>query len=148
MKTFTIIALIAAALLLFGGIAAAKYRGVCSGPDGRAAWIAERIGSRLSLGETQQQQLDELLETLAGLRRDLQLSREQGRDGILRLIAEPQLDREQALTMLEQRLDLLSRRAPELIEAVADFTDSLDPTQREQLQEWIARRGHGPFGRW
>jgi len=146
MKTFIIVALITVSLLIFGGMAFAKYRGGCSGPDGRMAWMAGRISSRLSLDAPQQERLNDLLGRFSGLRQEFRLTREQGRDEISRLISAPRLDREQARFMLEQRQELLKQKGPEIIEAVADFTDSLSPEQREQLIAWINSHRHGHFG--
>jgi len=146
MKTFIIVALITVSLLVFGGMAFAKYRGGCSSPDGRMGWMAGRISSQLSLDAPQQERLSDLLNRFSGLRQDLRLTREQGRDEISRLISAPRLDRDQARSMLEQRQELLSQKGPEIIEAVAEFTDSLNPEQREQLVAWMNSRRHGRFG--
>jgi len=146
MKTFIIVTVIVVVLLAFGGFAYAKFRGGCSGPEGRSEWITSRISQRLDLNEGQKVKLEALRQSFLGLRQDFVKSRSEGRGVMAELLSEPELDRERAQVQFLEHQEALTGQSGEVIDAVAEFSDSLNPEQRETLVEWLNRPRHGRFG--
>lgn len=146
MKTFIIVAVIVVALLAVGGFAYAKYRGGCGGPEGRADWIISRISQRLDLNEDQKAKLEALGETLLGVRQDFIKTRSEGRGVMAELLSGPALDRERAQAQFQEHQETLTGHSGEVIEAMAEFSDSLNPEQRSVVVEWLNRPRHGRFG--
>ena len=138
-KTLIIVLIIVALIALVGGgLAWAKHRGYCR--HGGVEWIQDRISSRLDLNETQRQKLSNLGDTLVDLRQQWVETRKQGRGELIALLDEPSLNRERAESLLGSWHRSWTERSPELIAAFADFSDSLNPEQREQLREFIEKR--------
>ena len=138
-KTLIIVLIIVALIALVGGgLAWAKHRGYCR--HGGVGWIQDRISSRLDLNETQRQKLSTLGDTLVDLRQQWVETRKQGRGELIALLEEPNLNRERAESLLGSWHRSWTERSPELIAAFADFSDSLNPEQREQLRELIQKR--------
>ena len=144
MKTFIIV--IAVVLLAVGGFAYAKFRGGCSGPEGRSEWITSRISQRLGLNEGQKAKLEALRQTYLGVRQDFIKNRTEGRGVMAELLSEPSLDRERAQAQFHEHQQTLTGHSREVIDAIAEFSDSLNPEQRETVVEWLNRPRHGRFG--
>jgi periplasmic protein CpxP/Spy len=49
--------------------------------------------------------------------------------------------------MLDQKTQAIQGNAPQTINALADFYDSLNPEQQKQVREKLDKRGHGWWGR-
>jgi len=146
MKTIVIVIVIAVVLLTAGGFAYAKFRGGCSGPEGRSEWITSRISQRLDLNEGQKAKLETLRQTFLGVRQDFIKTRSEGRGVMAKLLLEPKLDRERAQGQFHEHQEALTGHSGEVIEAVAEFSDSLNPEQRETVVEWLNRPRNGRFG--
>lgn len=146
MKTFVIVTLIVVVLFAAGGFAFAKYRGVCSGPEGRSQWFAERVTQRLQLNAAQSESLEALRQLFLSKRGDALQARSEGRALLRELLSAPELDRERAQSRFLQFQEELAIHSRELIDAVADFTDRLNPQQRQTLVEWMERHQGRRFG--
>ena len=133
-----VLVIIALVALVAGGLAWAKHRGYCR--HGGMEWIQARISSRLDLNETQQRKLSALGDTLMDLRKQWVDTREQRRNELIELLNEPSLNRERAESLLDTWHRSWAERSPELVAAFADFSDSLNAEQREQLREFIEKR--------
>jgi Spy/CpxP family protein refolding chaperone len=135
--TLTVLGIIAIA-----GFAWAKHQGYCSGGDFMQR-VTDRVSRKLDLNEDQTAKLQGLAEKLRALRGDRTEGRTQLRDDIEGLLAAPTLDRNRALTLLDQRHRSMAERKGELVGAFADFSDSLQPEQRTRLAELLTKRlGH------
>ena len=130
-----------------GGAAAFSSRGFChSGPGAFAhherGYFAnkavDRITERLALDDHQLGQLNNVKETLLSFRDDMLQQRGERRDEILELLAAPQIDRQKVLEMVREHTQTVNERAPEMVNAIADFTDSLNSEQRRRIQDFIA----------
>lgn len=144
MKTFLIISVLVIAVLAAGGIAFAKNKGVCGGPEGRANWMMERISKRLELDELQRGKLEDLRDALLSMREKFVDARKQGREAAADLLSVPVLDRGRAQALFDERHTAISAYSQELINAFADFSDSLNAEQRSALVEWLNKpRHHG-----
>lgn len=146
MKTFVIVSLILVGLLAIGGVAYAKKKGFCDGPEGRANWMVERVSEQLELDDTQRDRLEQLRDRLLSMREQFADARTQGRAAVAELLAAPTLDQDRAQALIEQKTSFVSANSAELIAAFADFSDSLNEEQRATLLEWLERKGQHGFG--
>jgi len=106
------------------------------------ARLVERAGARLDLDAAQKQHLDALADELLRERKALRGDTEP-RAQLQALIAGPAFDRGQAEALLMAKTDTLRQQGPALIQALADFYDSLNPAQQQQLRDLLARGPHG-----
>jgi Spy/CpxP family protein refolding chaperone len=132
----TLIVLIA---LLVSGVAIARYKGYCSGPEGRIGWVVDRIGKQLDLDNSQQQHLAEFKEQLVLSINELRRDRSNYADQAIGLLESPEFDRERARVLLMQKQAQLASLSTDMIDAFADFSDNLDQNQRDKLQSMIER---------
>ena len=132
--TLAVLGLIAAA-----GFAWARHNGYCTG-GGHFGQVKARVARKLDLDEAQSRQLDDFAEALRRLRGDW-VERRAGIGGeVERLMAAPTLDREQVMALFEERHRALAEHKREIVDAFADFSDSLQPEQRTRLVELISER--------
>jgi protein CpxP len=155
MKTWikrTLIGLLGAGAL-FGGLAAwaghhhARWgHGAMSEQEmaSMQARVLERVGQRLELDETQKARLATLADTLREQRKQFMAGGRSPRDEINALIGGNAFDRAAAAALVERKLAAAHGGAPKVIEAAADFYDSLRPQQQAQVREFVAQ---GPRGR-
>jgi periplasmic protein CpxP/Spy len=166
MKTWikrTLIGLAATATLL-GGFAAYAHRehGRTFGPQ--VGWktvsaaeaaplqgrMIELAGRKLDLDAAQKAQLATLAERLRETRNTMVASSADPREEFKAAIAGPRFDRGRVNTLVQAQLATAGAQSPALINAAADFYDSLRPAQQAQLREMLARgaeRHHGRNGR-
>lgn len=137
--TLAIVAIIAT------GITWAKHNGYCRGGD-FMQHITERVSRKLDLNDEQRLKLDAFAETLRELRGNWTERRGQMGVEVEGLLAAPLLDRDRVMALLEERHQALSNRKGEVVDAFADFSDSLRPEQRTRLAELIARRMERRWG--
>lgn len=155
MKTWirrTLIGLTGATVLL-GGLAACGHRGGHAGgwSEERVAEMrgkaVERIGSKLDLDAAQRQKLDALADRIMAQRQAFRGEAADPRAAFQGLIAGETFDRERASQLLAQKTAAVQDHAPQVLQALADFYDSLRPEQQQQVREKLARRGHGWWAR-
>ncbi|MCU7906796.1 MAG: periplasmic heavy metal sensor [Candidatus Thiodiazotropha sp. (ex Epidulcina cf. delphinae)] len=139
MGNTTITVLIVLALLLISGVAIAHYKGFCSGPEKHIEKVTERIGKQLQLDDAQRLQLDLLKEKFVAIAHELRSDHSTYVNEAIDLLNTPALDREQAHTLLMRKQAQLASVSDELINAFADFSDSLEQNQRNELQSMISR---------
>ncbi len=160
MKNSTKIAIsgiVGAALL--GGAALAHNRG--GGPMGpghfggghhvgyfgghHGGHFIERLRDQLNLTAEQEAQLDTALGKMREVRRATRRQRRETRTDMLALLESPALDQEKALELVASNVRTMEQRAPEVIAAIATFTDSLTPEQKRQVSDLFAQRmaAHG-----
>ncbi|MES9990956.1 MAG: periplasmic heavy metal sensor [Candidatus Thiodiazotropha sp.] len=132
-----IISLIVLLALLVSGVAIARYKGYCAGPEGRINWMTERLGKQLELDDTQQQHLTQLKEQVVLSVNELKRDRSSYVDQAIDLLESQQFDRERAHTLLMQKQAQLASLSTDIIDAFAEFSDNLDQTQRDKLQSMI-----------
>lgn len=131
------------------GVAWAKHAGYCDRGD-RVQHLTERLTRKLDLNEGQQAKLQAFAEKLGALRAQRAERRGADREAVEQLLSAPQLDRDRAVELLDARLATVTGHKRELVEAFADFSDSLAPEQRERLAELISHRMNHRWGppRW
>lgn len=137
-KTLIIILVVGVAVLLLGGVAWAKHRGYCrmGGPER----MVEHVSQHLNLEQNQQAKLETFGNSLSDLRDQWRQKRQQRTTDLLSLLDSPTLDRDKATTLLEQRHLDWRERGVQLVEQLAEFTDSLTEEQRATLRTLIQER--------
>lgn len=130
---------------LFGGLAAWAHQrhGGCWSGDAaeRRACMVDFASRRLDLDATQKARLEALATTLQAQRAALVPDAAHPRAELQALIAGTSFDRTQAAALLQAKLATVQTKAPELIDAVANFYDSLRPEQQAQVRDAL-QRGH------
>jgi periplasmic protein CpxP/Spy len=140
---------LAAASVLFGGMAAWAHK------SHRAHWQAmteqdmqqmkvrliEKAGSKLDLDEAQKAKLGLLADAVREQRAALIGSTTNPRAELQGLFASPTFDRAKASALIEAKVGAISGKSPAVVNALADFYDSLKPAQQDKLRGYMARGG-------
>lgn len=108
--------------------------------------VLERARSELSLNEAQQAKLGVLADALQQQRQALKGDQASPREALQALIAGPQFDRSGAQALLDAKTAALKTGAPTVLNALADFYDSLQPEQQAKVRDFLARGGAHRFG--
>jgi Spy/CpxP family protein refolding chaperone len=158
MKTWikrTLIGVFGAAVL-FGSIAAYSHRDAhhsygwhaMSAEDAgkMKARIVDKVGSRLDLDDAQKAKLGVLFDQLRVQRNALVGATTDPRAELQSLVAGASFDRSKANALIEAKTSAITTGSPEVIAAIADFYDSLNPEQQAKVRELMASRGHGRWG--
>ena len=138
LKTVLIVLVVLVAIVAVGATWA-KRSGYCSF-EHRMHHMTERVGRKLDLNDSQQDRLEALVETVQGLRSERQDPRVVLQGHLTELLSEPSLDRDRAVAMIDERYQAMSDSKRTLVDAFADFSDSLQPDQRTRLVELIGSR--------
>ena len=150
MKTWikrTLIGLTGAVIAL-GGVAACGHRmhhgmGGHATPEQQAEWrgkMVERVSAKLDLNADQKAKLAVLSEKMQAQRQALRGSADP-RAEMQSLVAGAQFDRAKAQALVQQKTDALRSGSPEVIAALGDFYDSLNPAQQQKVREFMSHRG-------
>ena len=126
--------------LLIGGVVACNRGMHCGSPEERGKWMVEKVSKELELNETQQARLVEMKDEFLDVRKAMRSNREQTRTDVLALLNQPTLDREKVNTIVGQHIETISMRSPAIIDAIGNFYDSLDDSQRAELREFIEHK--------
>ncbi|HEY8356093.1 MAG TPA: Spy/CpxP family protein refolding chaperone [Ramlibacter sp.] len=103
--------------------------------------IVARVAQRLELGEAQKEKLRALAATVQAQRAALQAQGDP-RTQLRSLVAGEKLDRAQALALARTTAGAIETRSPAVVNALADFYDSLDARQQALVREHMqGRRG-------
>jgi Spy/CpxP family protein refolding chaperone len=150
MKTWIKRTLIASATvaLLAGGLTA------CGGHGRHGEWTearvtemrgkaVDRISGKLELDAAQKAKLETLADAMLAQRKALRGDGTNPRDALKPLIAGEKFDRAQAQALLQAKTAAVQGQGPKVVEAMADFYDSLKPAQQAQVRTMLEKRGHG-----
>jgi Spy/CpxP family protein refolding chaperone len=143
----------ASVTVLLGGLTACGARG-----HHGEGWSAERvsevrgkvvskISGKLDLDEAQKQKLGALADQIIASRTAFRGESADPRADFKALIAGETFDRTAAQNLLDQKTQAIQGNAPQTINALADFYDSLNPEQQKQVREKLDTRGHRWWGR-
>lgn len=140
---YSIIGLIGVALL--GGAVACSHH--YKDPEHRAEYFQSKITKELDLNEVQQAKLQSMVEVMMQVRQEMKAEFENSHQSIDALLQQPQLDRDGMLAMVNRHTTMMNQNAPRVVNAMADFYDSLNDEQRAELREHISKhRGKGHHG--
>lgn len=146
----TLIGLFGAAVLM-GGLAACGHRphgfGATMSAEDAAqhrAKVVERVSSKLDLNADQKQRLTVLADKLHEQRIALMGQAKDPRADVKALVAGDKFDKARAQALVTEKTTVLQSKSPEVIAALADFYDSLNPAQQQKVRDFMEHRG----GRW
>ena len=154
MKTWikrTLIATVSATLLV-GGLTACGSHGRHGGEWSAErvtevrAKVVDRISKKLELDATQKQKLDVLADQIIASRSAFRGKDTDPRTEIQAMVAGAKFDRARAQAMFEQKAQAVQGNGPKMISAFADFYDSLNPQQQQEVRDRMQHRG-GWWGR-
>jgi protein CpxP len=100
----------------------------------------ERVSSKLELNAEQKQKLGLLADEMLAARKAVKGDSAQPREELKALIASDRFDRSRAQQLMEQKTQAVQATSPKVIEAMANFYDSLTPTQQAQVRELMDKR--------
>ena len=102
--------------------------------------VVNRITSKLDLNAEQQQKLNVLADKVQAQRTALIGQTPNPRAEFSALVAGEKFDRARALNLLDEKTRVVQVSSPDVINAMADFYDSLNPTQQAEVRERLAQR--------
>lgn len=102
--------------------------------------VVNRITSKLDLNAEQQQKLNVLADKVQAQRTALIGQTTDPRGEMRALVAGEKFDRARALNLLDEKTRVVQVSSPEVINALADFYDSLNPTQQAEVRERMQKR--------
>ena len=154
MKTWikrTLIGLFGVSILV-GGIAACGHRhhgwsGESWSVEDSAKWrerVLERAGKELKLDAAQSAALGVVFDRMREQRNALMAGSAKPRDELRALVATERFDKARALSLVEQKTDVMRSQSPQTIDALAAFYDSLNAEQQQRLRDLMNKGGrHG-----
>jgi protein CpxP len=108
--------------------------------------VIERVTKKLELNADQQQKLGVLADKLQAQRTAFIGQTTDPRAEVRQLVAGEKFDRARALSLLDEKTRVVQVSSPEVINALADFYDSLNPAQQTEVREMMQKR-RGWFSR-
>ncbi|QHE85612.1 Spy/CpxP family protein refolding chaperone [Hydrogenophaga sp. BPS33] len=108
--------------------------------------VVNRITSKLDLNAEQQQKLNVLADKVQAQRLAMIGQTTNPRAEMQALVSGDKFDRARALHLLDEKTRAVQVSSPEVINALADFYDSLNPTQQGEVRERLQKR-RGWFAR-
>lgn len=143
----TLIGLFSASILV-GGLTACGHRlhgfGANMSAEETAQYrgkMIERVSSKLDLNADQKQRLSVLADKLHEQRTALMGQTKDPRAEVKALVAGEKFDRVRAQTLVTEKTSVLQSKSPEVIAALADFYDSLNPVQQQKVRDFMVHRG-------
>jgi len=135
------------ATLVLGGLSACGHRG----EHRHSGWSEERVtemrgkaidrvSSKLDLNAEQKQKLGLLADEMLAARKAVKGDSATPREELKALIAGEKFDRSKAQQLMEQKTKAAQGSSPKVIEAMANFYDSLTPAQQAQVREFMDKR--------
>jgi protein CpxP len=108
--------------------------------------MVEKAARKLDLDATQKAKLTVLADTLETQRQAMKASGGEPHAELKAVLAGPQFDRAKAQSLADAKTGALRTATPAVVNAAADFFDSLKPEQQQKLREaldsWGHHRGH------
>jgi len=108
--------------------------------------VMERIGSKLDLNEAQKQKLATLADKLQAQRAAFVGQAGDPRAEVQALVVDGGHHRARAQALIDEKLRAVQTGSPEVLTAMADFYDSLNPEQQQKVRDFMQRR-RGWMGR-
>jgi periplasmic protein CpxP/Spy len=149
MKSFirkSLLALVGASALAFGAVGCSHHSGPRQmGEPGSAdfrAKMVDRVASKLELNEMQKQKFSVLATKMQEQRASLMGSNQDPRAQAKAVIAGNTFDKAKAQVLIDEKTLSIKSKSPEVIAAAADFFDTLNPTQQQQVRDFM-NRGRG-----
>lgn len=137
-----IIAVVVTAGIVIGAGAFAHRKGFCYDcePQERVEHISDFIGYKLDLNDAQSEKLSALVTRLMAIRSEMHENRDVTKQELVEIISAPKLDQARVLALVQEKTAMVEARAPEVIAALAEFSDSLDASQKQEITDMLARK--------
>ena len=103
--------------------------------------IVDRVAGKLDLNEDQKKRLGTLGDKVYEQRTALIGQTTDPRAEMKALVAADKFDRTRAQALITEKTTALQTRSPEVIAALADFYDSLNPAQQQKVRDYMDGRG-------
>ena len=137
------------ATLLVGGLSACGHRGHDHGATMSAEQytqkrdkMVDKAASKLDLNADQKARLTKLGDKLFEQRTALIGQTKDPRAEMKALVAGDKFDAARAQTLINDKTAALQAKSPEVIAALADFYNSLNPAQQQKVRDFMDGRGH------
>jgi Spy/CpxP family protein refolding chaperone len=104
--------------------------------------IVDKAASKLDLTADQKKRLATLGDKLYEQRTALIGQTKDPRAEMKALVAGATFDKARAQTLITEKTAALQTKSPEVIAALADFYDSLNPAQQQKVRDYMEGRGH------
>lgn len=104
------------------------------------AQIRNKVADRLDLNTPQRQKLTALFDQLQTLHSSIKGQTTDPRAELAALLSGAKFDRTRAQTLLDEKTTAMQANGPQLINAFADFYDSLNAEQQQTVREKLERR--------
>lgn len=140
MKTAIIITIAVIGTLLTASLVWAHQQKEGFGPPDRAGAMVEKVGKRLELSDYQKEKLERFAEAMSSMRESRKGEGGEHRQELMGLLDTSPLDRGKAMELLDEKHRKLKRHMSDMVNTFADFSDSLDVSQREELKEILSQR--------
>ena len=133
--------------LLVGGLTACGHRhgyGANATPEQAAEFrskMVDRVSSKLDLDAAQKQKLTVLGDKLHEQRLAMMGASKDPRADLKALVAGDKFDKTRAQALVTEKTAAVTGKSPEVIAAMADFYDSLNPAQQQKVREFMDKRG-------
>jgi len=142
---------IVTAVLLIAGSSGAVYAFNKHGdwgmtPEEKVEFVTDRVTKKLELDATQRQNFNELASLVAGIVTDARAEKREQIEELSAMIEQPNFDQARALELVQQKTAMINQKAPQVIASLAIFLDSLNASQKLQVQEFVEHR-HRHHGR-
>ena len=136
--------------ILAGGMAACGHRHHGSfsqvSAEDLSKWrgkLIDKAGKELTLDDTQKQRLGQLFDSMNAQRVALVGQGGDPRASLRQMMQGEKFDRTRATALVGEKTEAVRGKSPEVINAMADFYDSLNTTQQAKLREFMDKRGRG-----
>ena len=143
-KKILVGSLIAITLGTVGALAAGGFEHRWGHHGERAGMMAERMMKHateaLDLTQEQQAYLQVLQQKMIALRSEGRMGKFETRKEVMAQLSQPVMDQEHVLNLIQERLKSAEEKAPEVIAALAQFSDSLTIEQKNTIKEKIEER--------
>ena len=102
--------------------------------------VVERVSSKLDLNDAQKQKLNVLADKMEAQRTAFMGKATDPRAEMQAIVSGDKFDRARAQTLLEEKSRAVQTNSPEVINALADFYDSLNSEQQQKVRDLMQRR--------
>jgi Spy/CpxP family protein refolding chaperone len=119
-----------------------RYHGPGASAEEQSRWrdkMVDRVARKLELNEAQKQKLAALAAKLQEQRAALRGTADP-RAEVKALVAGEKFDRARAQALVAEKATAVQARSPEVIAALGDFYDSLNPAQQARVREFMDKR--------
>ncbi len=109
--------------------------------------VVDRVSRKLDLDDAQKQKLQVLADKVQAQRAAVVGKAADPRAEVQALVAGDRFDRTRAQGLLDEKTRAVQATSPEVIDALADFYDSLRAEQQQKVRDWMQKRRTGWMAR-